>query len=564
MYDSLMDHFAQSKPQKISRKDRKEAEISMRSSPSSSCSLQETEKSKWKPTTKELWIMITCALSSLVVALDATILVPVLPTLAVELHGTSTQTFWTGTAYLLSHAVLQPFIATLSDLFGRREALAPSILLFAAGSVICGVAHNFAVMLAGRVVQGCGGAGIITLSQLIFADLVPLRQRPQWFAMVLASWAIGTLVGPLIGGLLVENATWRWCFWLNLPICGLTFPMAVFFLSELTRPEDSSTATLASVDWIGSILFACSLTWFLVAISWAGIHFDWSSWQTIVPLVVGAAGIMITIGYEAKLAKFPFLRRGCFSSISTNACYVAAMLHGLTLYMALYYVSFYFSSVKFYGAVRTGTSLFPATALMLPGSAIVSALITRFGRFRWAIWVGYTLSTIAVGLFILWNHDTPTWLWAFSLSLLGLGMGMILSSVNFSIQASVEPEDAGQAAAMYAFVRSVGMTIGVAVGGTVFQNEMKRKLRSLGVQNATELAKEAEEFIHQLSAMAMTGSEGELRRRILDGYVAGFRGVWFTMTSLAGAGLVVSLLIKKGNLDSVLKSRFRVRRDDVV
>ncbi|KAK5085316.1 hypothetical protein LTR05_004599 [Lithohypha guttulata] len=108
------------------------------------------------------------------------------------------------------------------------------------------------------------------------------------------------------------------------------------------------------------------------------------------------------------------------------------------------------------------------------------------------------------------------------------------------------------------------MTIGVAVGGTVFQNEMKRKLRSLGVQNATELAKEAEEFIHQLFAMAMTGSDGELRRRILDGYVAGFRGVWFTMTALAGAGLVVSLLIKNGNLDSVLKSKFRVRRDDVV
>ena len=154
----------------------------------------------WKPTRKELWIMITCSVCSLVVALDATILVPVLPTLAIDLNGTSAEAFWTGTAYLLAHSVLQPSISSLSEIFGRRELLVPSIAFFGVGSIICGVAKNFATLLSGRVVQGVGGAGIISLSQLIFADLVPLRQRPKYFSLVLGAWALGSVLGPLIGG----------------------------------------------------------------------------------------------------------------------------------------------------------------------------------------------------------------------------------------------------------------------------------------------------------------------------------------------------------------------------
>lgn len=146
------------------------------------------------------------------VALDATILVSVLPRLAIDLNGTAAEAFWTGTSYLLTHAVLQPFIATTSDIFGRRALILPSILCFAIGSVVCGCANSFSTMLAGRVIQGIGGAGIITLSQVIFADLVPLRQRPKFFTMVLGAWAVGSVLGPLIGGAFVEKATWRWWY----------------------------------------------------------------------------------------------------------------------------------------------------------------------------------------------------------------------------------------------------------------------------------------------------------------------------------------------------------------
>ncbi len=163
-----------------------------------------------------------------------------LQTLAKELHGTSIEAFWVGTSYLLACAVMQPFIAALSDIFGRRELLLPSVLLFTIGSIICGVAHNFAVLLAGRCVQGIGGGGIITLCQMIFADIIPLRQRPKYFSLVLAAWALGSVLGPLIGGVLVEKATWRWAFWINLPFCGIGLVTVALFI-KLTTEKSCTT-----------------------------------------------------------------------------------------------------------------------------------------------------------------------------------------------------------------------------------------------------------------------------------------------------------------------------------
>lgn len=517
-----------------------------------------SEEPLWSPTMAELWIMITLAVCSLVVALDGTILVSVLPVLATDLGGTTVETFWTGTSYLLAHSVLQPFIASLSDIFGRQELLVPSILFFIIGSIVCAVAHNFTTMLAGRVLQGVGGAGIITLAQIIFADMIPLRQRPKYFTLVLLAWALGSLLGPAVGGLFVERATWRWCFYLNLPILGIALPMALFFLRKfkVTGTEESLLSKLKSVDWIGNLLFIISTTWFLIAISWGGIQFAWAGWQTLVPLILGLAGIILTILYEHFLASTPFLRRELFPTISATASYLVALLQGLALYMGLYYICFYFSAAHLFGAIRSGASLFPATTFMLPGSAVVSALITRTGKFRWAVWAGFTISTLSCGLFHLFDDKTRTAVWAVCLCLFGVGMGMILSSVNFSVQANVSSEHTGRAAAMYAFMRSIGMSIGVAIGGTVFQNVMKNKLQDLAVPNAEDIAKNAEAYVPQLKQLPI----GEMRTDVMAAYVAGFRGVWITMTALCGAGLIVSFFIKRGDLDKMLVSKFQVQK----
>lgn len=217
---------------------------------------------------------------------------------------------------------------------------------------------------------------------------------------------------------------------------------------------------------------------------------------------------------------------------------------------------FYFMAVKFKSPIAAGLGILPFMCAFLPGSAIVSQLITRLGRFRWAIWAGWVMATLGAGLLILIDQNTKTAVWAGVQVVFGLGSGMVLSSVNFGIQAIVRTEDCGRAASMYAFMRTLGMTIGVAVGGTVFQNLMAHKLGELSLP--VEVAKNAEAYIAILKTLAVTDP---IRNGILQAYVQGFKGVFEVLTGISGVGLLASLLIKHHDMNKILKSSYRLSRE---
>ncbi|KAK4158735.1 major facilitator superfamily domain-containing protein [Cladorrhinum sp. PSN259] len=505
----------------------------------------------WKPGKQEYAVMFTIALISLMVALDATILVSVLPTLAIDLGGEATDAFWAGTSYLLTCAVCQPFIAALSDIFGRKEMLIASVLFFTLGTILCApIAKNFTVFFAGRSVQGIGGGGIITMGQVIFADIVPLRQRPKYFSLVLAAWALGSVLGPLIGGLFVEHAFWSWCFYINFPFCALGLVMVPLFV-KLTTKKTSLASKLARVDWLGGFLFIGGLTSFLVGMSWAGVQFSWKSVQVLVPMLVGVASVAASIVWECYGAREPFLRPSLFYSSSALAAYACALFQGFILFCALYYVPFYFTSVRFSKPTQAGLDIFPVTCLLLPGSIIVSLITTRTGHYRWAIWIGWAITALGCGLLKLFDQDTPTPVWAVILAIFGIGHGMLLTSVNVGIQAIVKVEDAGRAAAMYAFMRTLGMSFGVAVGGTVFQNLMVSKLKDLGLPE--QIAHDSEAFVVK---MAQMDPQDPVRIGALQAYVAGFHGVYWTIFGASIAALLASLIIKRYSMDKLLESKF--------
>jgi MFS family permease len=216
---------------------------------------------------------------------------------------------------------------------------------------------------------------------------------------------------------------------------------------------------------------------------------------------------------------------------------------------------FYLMAVQFMSPIAAGVALLPSMCAFLPGAAMVSQLITRLGRFRWAIWSGWLIATLGIGLFILIDVNTKTIVWAAVQVVFGLGSGMILSSVNFGIQAIVRTEDCGRAACMYAFMRTLGMTIGVAIGGTVFQNLMAQKLHELSLP--IEIEKNAEAYIAILKTMAPTDPA---RIAILEAYVHGFKAVFQVMTGISGIGLLASLLIKHHDMNKVLTSNYRLSR----
>ncbi len=248
--------------------------------------------------------------------------------IANELHGNATDTFWAGTAYLLTQAVCQPFIVALSDSFGRRLLYMISLAFFVIGTLLCCLSQNFNELLAGRSIQGIGGGGILALGLVILTDIVPLRQRPVYLGVNQLSWALGAISGPLIGGLLVQHTTWRWIFYLNFPFCGIGF-LTVPLVMRLHVKRAPLKERLLYVDWIGAFLFISSTCILLIGLTWGGSEYPWSSWRTLVPIIIGLAGIVATVMWERYGAPRPFLHLELFNSFSALAAYTGALLQGL-------------------------------------------------------------------------------------------------------------------------------------------------------------------------------------------------------------------------------------------
>ncbi|ETI21001.1 hypothetical protein G647_07344 [Cladophialophora carrionii CBS 160.54] len=510
-----------------------------------------TDIPKWKPNFTETMIMVTLAILSLMVSLDATVIVTSLSTIVQALDATATQGFWIGTSYLLVVAVTMPFTASISDIVGRPQTLFITVVSFTVGTILCAVARSIGLMLVGRCLQGIGGGGVIIISLVIFSDIVPLRFRPQYVGVLQGAWALGSVVGPIIGGALAHPHQWRWVFYIMLPFCGIGLVCIPLFI-RIRRPEATVKQMLSRVDWIGGFLFIASATGFLVAISWGGTSYPWNHWRTLVPLILGILGLIATMIYERFGAKEAFLRHSLFHVKSAHGIYIGAFVQGLVLYAQLYYIPFFYESVKLYSPIRTGVSLLPILLTLIPASVIVGAAITRTGTYLWAIAIGWALTTLGTGLTISWDRSTHTAVWAIELIILGVGHGLNLNALNTASQAVSKPGDEGRAVGMYAFLRSFGMAIGVGVSGSVFQNVMKSKLKDTGLP--TDIATNAEAYLLVLKQMGDTPE----RQAVIDAYVSGFHGVFAFLTALAGVALILGLFIRHHEINKELISEHKI------
>lgn len=196
------------------------------------------------------------------------------------------------------------------------------------GTILCSVAGNFTVLLTGRSIQGIGGGGIITLTQVIFCDIVPLRQRPKFFAMVLGAWSVGSIVGPVVGGALVENTSWRWCFHINYPFCGIGFFIAIFLVRLNPVAELTLSQKLKRMDWIGACLFISSMTSLLLGISWGGIQHPWSSGATLAPIIAGLFGLVAFFAWQIYRKEHTLLPIAIFRNWSAIAAFYGALING--------------------------------------------------------------------------------------------------------------------------------------------------------------------------------------------------------------------------------------------
>ncbi|KAL4782634.1 major facilitator superfamily domain-containing protein [Aspergillus varians] len=493
----------------------------------------------------------TLSVLTLMVALDGTSISVALPIITQDLHGTAIEAFWSGTSFLLSSTVFQPTFASLSGIFGRRPLVLVGLAFFFTGTVVCSVAKNFTYMLVGRSIQGIGGGGLIALSEVVVTDLVPLRLRGQYFGILSAMWSVGSVGGPILGGGFAQDVTWRWIFYINFPFIGVSLGSIILFL-KLNIIPTSLAEKLRQIDYIGTILFVASLSSFLIPLSWGGISYPWSSWHTLVPLIIGATGLLVFTYYESRFATDPIIPPKLFQNRTAVVSFAGSFLQGLVLWCILYYQPLYYEAVKGYTPIMAGVALFPATFTVAPSAAAVGILVTKFGHYRWAIWLGWFLSTFGLGLLCYMDVDTNIPSFIFINIIPGIGLGLLFPSIGFAIQASATNDTLAIAVGMFSFFRAMGQAVGVAIGGVVFQNMMYHNLLTYPAlaPMAAEYSQDAAGLVQVIKGMPAGAEKLDLQ----TAYTDSLRIVYAVCCGVCGVAFALSAFTESYDLNRALES----------
>ncbi|KAM0461534.1 hypothetical protein ACHAPV_004240 [Trichoderma viride] len=506
-------------------------------------------KLEWKISKRTLFVFITICVLTLMVALDSTSIGVALPTISRALHSSGIETFWAGTGFLLCATVFQPNFVSFSNIFGRRPVFIIAIIFFLVGAIVAGVSKNVGQLLVGRCIQGIGGGGISAITEVLIADLVPMRYRGQYYGLMNAMWSVGSVTGPIIGGAFAGDASWRWIFYINFPFIGIGIFCVVVFMNLHFVPT-SLAEKLRRIDYVGSVVFIASTTSFLIPLTWGGVLYSWDSWRTLVPLILGIAGIALFVIYEAFIASNPIIPIELFNNRTAGVSYFSSALSGLLVWCIVYYMPLYFQAVKEYTPVLTGVCLFPQTFTVAPAGAFAGAIITKTGRYRWSTWSGWALATLGLGLLCILRPGTSIPGWIFLNLVSGIGLGFLFPSVATAIQAATSPENVPMALALFSFFRSLGQAVGVAIGGVVFQNRMVANLRQYPhlAANATAYGADAAGLVDIIKAMP----DGQDKHDIKVAFVDSLRIVWAVCCALAGVGLLLSLLVQKYDINQEL------------
>jgi EmrB/QacA subfamily drug resistance transporter len=417
---------------------------------------------------RTLIIIGALLLGMLLAALDQTIVATALPTIAGDLHGLS-HLSWVVTAYLLASTVSTPLWGKLGDLYGRKTFFEASIVIFLVGSALCGLAHSMLMLIAFRAVQGIGGGGLLTGAQTIVADVVPARERGRYQGLFGSVFGVTSVIGPLIGGFFVDNLSWRWVFYVNLPIGIVALAVvAVVLPGHLRRAQHR-------IDYLGTVLLAGSATSLVLLTSLGGITYAWSSAPIF---IMGAAAVVLGAAFiwaESRAAE-PVIPLRLFRNRVFSAASAVGFVVGFAMFGSIAYLPQYMQIVKGASPTVSGLRLLPLMAGLLTTSIITGRLVTKWGRYRIFPIIG--TATMTVGMYLL-SHlgvTTSDWLASLYMLVLGAGIGASLQVLVVAVQNAVSYTDLGAATGGATFFRSIGGSFGTAVFGAVFANVLAGNL----------------------------------------------------------------------------------------
>ncbi|MCG8927926.1 MDR family MFS transporter [Lentzea sp. CC55] len=413
-------------------------------------------------------VVAAVLLAMLLAALDQTIVSTALPTMVADLGG-GAHLSWVVTSYLLAETVMTVLIGKFGDLYGRKKTFLVSVALFLVGSFFAGWSGSMGTLIAFRAVQGLGAGGLMVTSMAIIADVVPLKDRGRFQGFAGAVFGIATVAGPLLGGLFVDHLSWRWAFYVNIPLGVAVVAVAIAALPA-TR-----TAGRPRIDYAGIALIALAATGLTLVTSWGGTEYPWTS-PTILWMAAGSVVLLVAFVFVEQRAAEPMLPMRLFRSRVFTVSGVLSFVVGFAMLGGITYLPIYLQYVRGESATASGLWMLPLIAGLMATALLTGSTISRTGRYRVFPLLGSAGLTIGLFLLSLLDASTSYWVMGAFMVVLGAGIGLVMQVPVIVVQSTTNYTDLGVATSGISFLRTMGSSFGVAIFGTIYANQLPHHL----------------------------------------------------------------------------------------
>lgn len=451
------------------------------------------QRSKWM-------VLSGVILAMLLSSLDQTIVSTAMPTIVQELHGLE-HISWVFTAYMLGSTVTVPVYGKLSDIFGRRNLYLLGIGIFLGGSVLCGLSQNMTQLILFRGLQGIGGGAMMVNSFAIIGDVFPPAERGKYQGMIGGVFGLSSIAGPLLGGWITDNTSWRWVFYVNIPLGIIAIAVLSFAL-----PRIASQGRSRKIDWLGAFFIITTLIPLLLSLVWGGSLYAWSSWQIIASLITAILSLFIFIGIEKRAAN-PILSLDLFKNRVFLVAVIAMFFTAMGMFGAILYIPIFSQVVIGGSATHAGLILTPMMLALVTASTISGQIVSRTGKYKALAITGTALTVFALFFFSTLNAHTTNLLLIIRMVFLGLGLGSTMPIFTLAVQSAFGKDRLGEVTAGTQLFRSVGGTVGTALLGGMMNSRLTAQMDKL----------QAEPFVARMKLLETGGTQGHFDGSFLQG-----------------------------------------------